>query len=122
MISNSRIISIETSSIPKIYRVLISQSSTNPPTVIVLENTLGNIVWTYSDVGTYIGTLTNAFTLNKTFFYIAPVPNSIDPIAQAVVSRSSGSVVSVITYDDITVPSPFDGKLLNTPLEILVYP
>jgi hypothetical protein len=52
---------------PKVYEALISQSSTSAPTVTILgENTIGAIVWTRTATGTYLGTLTNAFTTNKT--------------------------------------------------------
>jgi hypothetical protein len=57
----------------KIYRALISQSEPNDPMVIVLENTLGTIVWTREGGSSgdaswdFIGTLTGAFTEDKTF-------------------------------------------------------
>jgi len=37
------------------------------PVVTVLENTIGDIWWTYVSVGFYLGTLNGAFTENKTF-------------------------------------------------------
>lgn len=44
------------------YVALLTQTGTNAPTAVVLNqdanNYLGNIVWTYDDVGAYIGTLT----------------------------------------------------------------
>jgi len=45
----------------RIYKALISQTGTDAPTVSILENTLGPIVWSYSAVGDYLGTLTGAF-------------------------------------------------------------
>lgn len=60
----------------KVYTALMSQSGTNAPTVNILENTLGgDIVWTYSGVGSYQGTLTGAFPSGKVFFYIASDAN-----------------------------------------------
>jgi len=54
----------------KVYTAVLTQSSTSAPTPTVLENTLGGtIVWGYSSVGTYSGTLAGAFTSQKTFFY-----------------------------------------------------
>ncbi len=50
----------------KIYRALLNQTGTSAPVATVLENTLGNIVWTRANVGIYEGTLANAFTANKT--------------------------------------------------------
>lgn len=51
----------------KVYRALFNQSGTSAPTVTVLENTFGgNIVWTRAGAGWYVGTLSGAFTANKT--------------------------------------------------------
>lgn len=51
----------------KIYRAIMNQlGAGNAPTAIVLENTIGTIVWTYYGVGTYVGTLADAFTTGKT--------------------------------------------------------
>jgi hypothetical protein len=55
------------------YVALISQSSTSDPTVLELENTIGPIVWTRVSQGIYNGTLTGAFTLNKTYGMINQV-------------------------------------------------
>jgi hypothetical protein len=47
----------------KVYTCEISQLGTSAPTATVYENTLGGtVVWTRSATGTYIGTLTGAFT------------------------------------------------------------
>jgi hypothetical protein len=53
---------------PKVYKALLSQSGTDAPTAVILENTLGDIVWTYDGIGSYEGTLNGAFS-NKTVFY-----------------------------------------------------
>ena len=45
----------------KKYIATISQTGTASPTVTVLENTIGNIVWTRFAAGDYRGTLTGAF-------------------------------------------------------------
>lgn len=53
---------------PKVYRALISQTGSNMPDVIVLENSLGgNPVITTVGTGQYVVTLTGAFPANKTF-------------------------------------------------------
>lgn len=49
----------------KIYKALLTQSSTNAPVAIVKENSIGSIVWTYDGVGSYIGTLSGAFLVDK---------------------------------------------------------
>jgi len=50
----------------KIYTALLTQVGTSAPTATVLENTIGDIVWTRSGTGEYIGTLASAFTIDKT--------------------------------------------------------
>ena len=45
--------------------------NTGAPVVTVLENTIGNIVWSYSSAGNYLATLAGAFTSQKTFFYVS---------------------------------------------------
>ena len=50
----------------KKYIALITQTSTSAPTVVEIENTIGPIIWTRTAVGEYEGTLTGAFTNNKT--------------------------------------------------------
>jgi hypothetical protein len=55
------------------YVALITQSGTNDPTVIELENTIGPIVWTRVSAGIYEGTLTGVFTVNKTYVMISQI-------------------------------------------------
>jgi hypothetical protein len=51
----------------KVYTALLTQTGTDAPVATVLENTIGDIVWTYVNPGYYQGVLTNAFPSNKTF-------------------------------------------------------
>lgn len=51
----------------KIYRALVSQVGTDAPTAIVLENTIGEQVWTRLDNGQYMIALDDAFPVGKTF-------------------------------------------------------
>ncbi len=54
------------------YEAIISQSGTNAPTTVVIENTLGEVpVFSRSGNGQYSMTLVNPlFLVNKTFLYI----------------------------------------------------
>lgn len=52
----------------KLYKALMAQTGTSAPTVQILENNIGTIVWTWDSTGFFKGTLSNAFTANKTFF------------------------------------------------------
>lgn len=52
----------------KVYTALFSQAGTSAPTVTVVgSNEIGTIVWTYSGVGLYTGTLSGAFPAAKTW-------------------------------------------------------
>lgn len=51
----------------KTYSAILTQVGTSTPTVSILENTLGNIVWSRIDYGRYRGTLTGAFVSGKVF-------------------------------------------------------
>lgn len=46
---------------PYKYKVLISQSGAFDPEAIILENTIGDIVWSRNASGDYLGTLAGAF-------------------------------------------------------------
>lgn len=52
---------------PKKYVAFMSQTGTSAPVVTVLENTIGSIAWTRPSTGYGLGTLSGAFTLNKTW-------------------------------------------------------
>lgn len=55
-----------------VYTALLNQYNLNAPVPTVFKNTLGGVVvWTRVSIGTYRGTLANAFTTNKTFISIS---------------------------------------------------
>ena len=101
-----------------VYTALITQYGVGiDPTVEILENTIGNIVWIWSDVGFYKGVLIGNFTNNKTWVSISPIiPNpNVYPISfelGAIFRKDSDSIGIVTNGDD---------KLLNTSIEIRVY-
>lgn len=57
----------------KYYNAILTQSGTNPPTAIVLQNTFGvTLTWTYNATGVYkLTAATNEFTANKTHVLIS---------------------------------------------------
>lgn len=68
--------SVKTSESPyKVYTALIGQTGTNAPTVTVLDNSIGLIVWSYVSPGVYLGTLSGAFTAAKTTCEISTISN-----------------------------------------------
>jgi hypothetical protein len=102
----------------KVYRALMTQVGTSAPTASVLENTLGNIVWTYNGNGSYYGNLNGAFPENK---YFAPLP--IDGFDSGVNDGSGGSQYKYFRLDEDTIEITTDGNgtLSTSPIEIIVY-
>ena len=100
------------------YIATISQTGTLDPTVTILENTIGNIVWTRLGVGNYEGVLTGAFPNgDKTYLSISQV-NS----AQGVYYITWGSTSQIfIQWYDFSYAQT-DSVLLNNTIEIRVYP
>lgn len=77
----------------KIYKANLTQTGVAAPEVTIIDNTLGSaIVWTYSDVGIYKGTLAGAFPLART-----------DKNIQNGGNDTSEGVYSIQTADDFNV-------------------
>lgn len=117
----------------KVWRGLLSQSGTDDPTAVVLENSLGGtVVWARTGTGTFTATLTGVFLANKVFARCAPSFGASHDAtlmtAWSVVRRTSDNVLTLnttnIDYDGGTFNEggPADALLLDTPVEILVYP
>ena len=107
----------------KVYRALLTQSGTDAPVATVLENTLGGtVVWSYDDQGTFVGTLSNAFTEGKTATYpVGLTDDTISIVDKPVVlfTRSSENNVRLKTGLDGVASN---GVLSNSTVQILVYP
>lgn len=106
----------------KVYTALLSQSSTGAPVATVLRNTIGNVVWSYSDVGEYTATLAGAFTANKTAIIIGG-----ENVHGSVNARHNDVNTIVIETNDGFQGSgesltPSDSKLEGRTIEIRVYP
>lgn len=102
----------------RVYTGLISQTGTNNPTVVVMENTIGNIVWTRNANGQYQGYLPGEFLAAKTFL-LTSSDYAINPTNQArQFFRSSDDYVSISTQINGIIA---DGLLDNTPIEIRIY-
>ena len=101
----------------KVYTALLTQTGTTAPTETVFQNTLGGvIVWTRNGVGDYIGTLTGAFPVDKTFVFSSSLGNSPADILQFY--KDSVNNVGVLTYSG----AASDDILYYTSVEIRVYP
>jgi hypothetical protein len=93
------------------------------PLATVLENTIGNVWFTYSSSGRYIANSNNLFINNKTIFngdtyYEANNASVTDCISD--IENNTISTISVWSFsraDSATI----DSTLNNTPIEIRVY-
>ena len=105
--------------------------NTGAPVVTVLENTIGNVYWTFNTDGIYYATLTGAFINNKTWLSnpfgsgtaIYGVPALNDDLTNSgkfvIVTRESSDNVRVTTLNQ---PEDIDNNVLqNFPIEIRVY-
>lgn len=114
-----------------VYTALLTQAGTDAPVATVFgDNTIGGIVWTRLAAGQYNGTLTGAFTLNKTF--IPPFDGtfgSVLPIFLSVPGDSwynikpiSAHVVRISFYDNLGDFIEWSTTGMNVFIEIRVYP
>lgn len=121
-----------------VYTARITQSGTsNPSATVIGDNTIGDIVWTRSDVGRYIGTLTGAFPSGRTVAppfdltvdggcaAMQPVYNATPNAYSYQLVRGTDNIVNLNFYNNSdfayvewsSVPSP-NGIII----EIRVYP
>ena len=96
----------------KVYTALVTQIGTNAPTVIVLENTLGAVTFTYNNNGQYNILSSGLFTVNKT--WCNPGYNDVTPLPISIFTTNANNLY-------LNVASGND-SLYNTPIEIRVYP
>lgn len=100
------------------YVALMAQASTDAPVATVLHNGLSApIVWARADVGQYTGTLTGAFTANKTALFATGSNATLAPIVT--LERTSADVVTLRTFDE--TGTAMDVGLSGTAIEIRVY-
>jgi hypothetical protein len=86
----------------KAYVAQLEQSgNTAAPTIIAtFENNLsGAIVWTRTGVGAYSGTLTGAFTANKTALFINMPPNEVGSGVTASFQRQDANVINLDIFE-----------------------
>jgi hypothetical protein len=96
----------------KVYVALLTQSGSNPPVAIELENTLGTITFGYQSSGLYTINSSGLFTASKTWTN----PTLKDNVnLQLSMYRSTSSLLYLVDADG-------DNGLLETSIEIRVYP
>lgn len=101
----------------KIYTALLTQAGTSAPTVTVLHNTIGNIIWTRNGAGVYLATLTGAFTQNKTLIFTGDGTSDIE--AKIGYIWVSANVIEINTAFSLALS---DDMLNGASLQITVYP
>lgn len=101
----------------KSYSAIINQTGTSAPTVTVINNDLSSaVVWTYNSVGSYVGTLTGAFTLNKTVVFFSNGQTSSGGFGAYPINVNAIG----LTSSDLA-GTPSDGKIWNASIEIKVF-
>lgn len=106
----------------KVYSGLITQDGTpgNPPTIIVLQNTLGALTLSYTVPGApvdgnYSFFSNGLFTIGKTFLLIGSA-NSV--FSELYINQGSENKISVTALNSGSLSA---GLLNNTAIEIRVY-
>jgi len=101
-----------------VYTAIMNQSGTDAPVPTVLQNTLGGtVVWTRSNTGDYNGTLSGAFTQNKTWIVCSPDAEQTGAFTIHG-GWSSDSVIRIFSYDQ--AQALIDSDMFY--IEIRVYP
>lgn len=102
------------------YVCTLSQTGTAAPTVTILENTLGNIVWTRASVGSYLGTLAGAFPVTAKVWFAKVNPQQTTGRHNIVLNYAGPNTIQLLTFfnDNAT---PIDDTQLAS-IEIRVYP
>jgi hypothetical protein len=103
----------------KVYTALLTQSGTDAPVAIVLQNTLGGTpTLTRIVAGQYRITLSSAFTLDKTFLLsTGTFDNEQCTINYKINSTNS---IDIVSYD-VVIAGDADDMLVNASIEIRVY-
>tara|TARA_R110000868_G_scaffold117471_1_gene311961 strand:- start:244 stop:924 length:681 start_codon:yes stop_codon:yes gene_type:complete len=89
--------------------------NTGAPVVTVLENTIGNIWFTYDVTGLYYANSFGLFNLDMTCVFMG---TNTDNLISGY--RANNNLVEITTYS-VSSAVFDDNKLLNTPIEIRVY-
>jgi len=98
------------------YVALLTQSGTAAPTAVVLADNIGQVVWTRTAQGNYLGVPDRALDALNTFVIIGNVEH--DHLASAYVN-SDGHIV--VRTTNTSNHQHIDSKLNNSPIEVRIY-
>ena len=103
-----------------VYTALITQTGTDAPVATVLQNTTGGtIAWSYSNVGIYVATISDAtYTANKTAVLISSGGVSNSTVKSSVVNSTTALTVYQVDVGD---QQPTNTISATTTLEIRIY-
>ena len=110
----TRVTALENDNGIKVYKALLTQTGTDAPTAIVLENTLGVIpIFTYNGAGDWVLSVNNSLFVNPNKVYYPKL-----------VAASTGPdfiSFDIITVNDISILGG-DSTMLSMPFYLEVYP
>lgn len=98
------------------YVALLTQSGTDDPTALVLANNLGEIRWSRTAQGEYLGEPVTPFDAANTFVIIGNVEHDYQASAYV---NSDGNIVVVTCRN--SGHQHDDSKLRNSPIEVRIY-
>ena len=100
----------------------IIEYNTGAPVVTVLENTIGNIWFTYHSVGQYYIHTSQVWDNTKTWYEIGGVGNSggFDVSPGNTKMTLEAGILNILTLGNDNIDT-FNNQLNNTPIEIRVY-
>lgn len=104
----------------KVYTALLNQTGISAPVATVLENTIGDITWTYESTGVYYANSSNLFNGN---IFISPYiyyNNEIDAMV-VLSSDPQYNTNNILQFLCSANNVGIDGRLINIPIEIRVY-
>jgi hypothetical protein len=104
----------------KVYRALLTQTGTAAPVPVILENTIGDIVWTRTSAGVYLGTLANGFPNGKTMCDKTTYFNSAFTGYQGI--KNTESIIQLTSFDEGTAADDVLTATNPAEIQILVYP
>ena len=93
--------------------------NTGAPVATVLENTIGNVWFTYGNVGSYSVESNGLFIENKSWMNTAILLGVAGPAYRGTMSFNTQNILSINTESDVDTAS--NNLLYNIPIEIRVY-
>ena len=109
-----------------IYSALLTQVGTDPPVAVVLNNTIGNIVWSREHMGVYDASLQGAFPDQNKVMLFGLNNNAGDPLLLTPhtyfgASWIDSDTIRISTTDLDSLVQFSDTLLLTTSFEIRIY-